>query len=85
MAEMGYDHAGACECGSKEQIAEHVITSCPIYHHPNGSCALLDVDKSLVPWLTDTSSGLLSAYFPQTKEENDLTTITLLRMFITFL
>ena len=37
----------ACKCGAKEQTAEHVITSCPIYHHPNEACALSDVDKIL--------------------------------------
>ena len=41
------------EYGAKEQTAEHVIASCPIYYHPNGACALLAVDKSLLPWLTD--------------------------------
>ena len=27
----------ACECGAKKHTAEHVITSCPIYHHSNGA------------------------------------------------
>ena len=30
----------ACECGAKEQIAEHVVTSCIIYHHSNKAPAL---------------------------------------------
>ena len=30
----------ACECGTKEQTADQIITSCPIYHHPNGVRAL---------------------------------------------
>ena len=29
----------------KEQTAEHIITSCPIYHHPNASRTLSDVKK----------------------------------------
>ena len=37
----------ACECGAKEKKAEHVITSYPIYYHPNGICVLSGVDKSL--------------------------------------
>ena len=44
----------ACECGTKEQTAEHIIISCLIYQHQNGACALLDVDKSLVTWQTKT-------------------------------
>ena len=27
----------ACECSAKKQTAEHVIASCPIYHHSNGA------------------------------------------------
>ena len=38
----------ACECGAKKQTAKHVIISCTIYHHLNGTRALLDVHKSLV-------------------------------------
>ena len=43
----------ACECGAK-QTAEHVITFFPIYHHPNGACALSDVSKNLATWLMKT-------------------------------
>ena len=29
------------KCGTKEQTAEHIITYCHIYHHPNGApCSL---------------------------------------------
>ena len=35
MHKWDMDSTAACECGVKEQTAEHVITSCPIYHHPN--------------------------------------------------
>ena len=35
----------AWKCGAKEQTAEHIITSCPIYHHPNLTYALLVVKK----------------------------------------
>ena len=44
----------ACECCTKEQTAEHVITSCPIYHCPNGVRVLLNVNKNLVTWLMET-------------------------------
>ena len=47
-----------CQCGAKEQRAEHVITSCPIYHHPNGARALLNVNKNMVIWLMETYPGI---------------------------
>ena len=37
----------ACKCGAKEHTPEHVTTSCPIYHHPNGACTPSDVNKNL--------------------------------------
>ena len=40
MHKWGMASMVACECGAKEQTADHVITSCPIYHHPNGAHAL---------------------------------------------
>ena len=48
----------ACECGAKEQTVKHVITSCSNYHNLNGARALSDVDKTLVMWLTKTSSAI---------------------------
>ena len=50
----GMAFTAACECGGKEQAAEHVRTSCPIYHHPNGARALSDVNKNLTTWLLKT-------------------------------
>ena len=50
----GVASTAACECGTIEQTAEHVITSFPIYHNPNGARALSDVDKSLMIWLIET-------------------------------
>ena len=39
---------------SMTQTGEHVITSCPIYHNPNGARALSDVDKNLATSLMET-------------------------------
>ena len=44
----------ACEFGAKEQTAEHVITFCPIYHHPNGACALSEVTRTWLTWMMET-------------------------------
>ena len=46
------DSTAARECGAKEQTAEYIITTCPIYHHLNEARAHLDVNKSQVTWLT---------------------------------
>ena len=54
----GVDSTVACECPAKKQISEHVTTSCPIYHHPNGARALSDVDKNLMAWLTETCPAI---------------------------
>ena len=44
----------ACECDTKEQTAEHVITSYHIYHDTNVVRGFSNVDKSLVTWLKET-------------------------------
>ena len=36
-AQTGMASTAACECGTKEQTTKPIITSCPIYHHPNRS------------------------------------------------
>ena len=69
----------ACECGTKEQAANYVITSYPIYHHPNGACALSDIVKKLATWLMERSSGPFSSHpsFPSDKEQNKVLKIFL--------
>ena len=41
MLDKNYCQAStaACECCAKERTSELVVTSFPIYHHPNGVCA----------------------------------------------
>ena len=50
----GMASTAACECGAKKQTAEYVMTSCPIYHHPNRARAVLNVNKNLVTSLMET-------------------------------
>lgn len=44
----------------REKIADHVITSCPIYHHSNGTHCLSFLDDNLVSWLTCTCIPITS-------------------------
>ena len=44
---------GMAPTAAKEETAERVITSCPIYQHLNGARVFLTVDKSSMLWLTD--------------------------------
>ena len=46
-------HTAACECGAEEQIADHILTSCPRYHLLNGIQGLLTMNDSLTSWLTE--------------------------------
>ena len=54
MHKRGMASTASCECGAEEQTADHIITSYPIYRHPNGIQGLLTVNKSLARWLSDT-------------------------------
>ena len=70
----GNEFYDGCECGTKEQTAEHVITSCPIYHHSNGTRAFSNIDKSLVIRLKNyvrPFSGLSSFYPSPLNEEEE--------------
>ena len=48
----------AYECGAEEQTADHVVTSCPIYHHPNGARGLMADDENLANWLASTCPAI---------------------------
>ena len=50
----GMASTASCEYGEEEQTANHITTSCPIYHHPNGIRGLLTVNEGLAWWLSDT-------------------------------
>ena len=54
MHKWGMASTASCECGAEEQTADHIITSCPIYRHPNEIRCLLTVNESLARWLSDT-------------------------------
>ena len=53
MHKWGMAAKATCECGAEEQTADHIISSCPIYHHPNGARGLVSIDESTEAWLAD--------------------------------
>ena len=52
--------SASCTCGVEEHTADHIITSCPIYRHPNRNRGLLTVNESLARWLSDTCPAIQS-------------------------
>ena len=58
LHKWGMASTASCECWVEEQTADYIITSCPIYCHPNGIRGLLTVNESLARWLFDTSPAI---------------------------
>ena len=73
MHKWGMTFMVICEFGAQEQKAEYVLTSCFIYHHPNGACSLRcqqepgDVaDGNMPSHLVDHT---VPVHLPQTKKK----------------
>ena len=47
MHEWGMALTASCECGAEKETANHIITSCPTYRHPNWIRGLPTVNESL--------------------------------------
>ena len=47
-----------CECGATEQTADHVISSCLIYHVPRGTRGLQILDDATPCWLNTTTASI---------------------------
>ena len=47
-----------CECGASEQIADHVLTACPIHRAPNGARDLTVLDDETRCWLNNTNASI---------------------------
>ena len=54
----GMASTAACECGAEEQTVDHIITSCPIFHHPSRRISLETVDDETVVWLINTCPNI---------------------------
>jgi len=44
-----------CRCGAEEQMADHILASCPLYQPPNGTLRLATLDDDTVDWLQTTA------------------------------
>ena len=58
MHKWGMASTASCGCGAEEQTADHIITSCPSYHHPKRIRGLLTVNESSAKWLSDTCPAI---------------------------
>jgi len=55
MHKWEFLHSANCSCGTEEQMADHILASCPLYHSPNGTLGLAAVDDDTVDWLQTTA------------------------------
>jgi len=44
-----------CRCRAEEQTADNILTSCPLYHPPNGTHGLAALDDDTVDWRKTTA------------------------------
>ena len=54
----GMAFTAARECGAEERTADHIITSCPIFHHPNKGIGLETYDEEIVAWLSNSCPSI---------------------------
>ena len=51
MYKWGLAPLANCECGASEQIADHIISQCPIHRAPRGMFGLMVLDDETRCWL----------------------------------
>ena len=59
MHKWGLAPSPNCECGASEQIADHVLTACPIHRAPHGARGLTVLDDETRYWLNNTTASSL--------------------------
>ena len=65
MYKWGLAPSSNCECGAADQIANHVISTCPIHPTPRGVTGLTVLDDHTGCWLNTTTDSTLSyRFFP---------------------
>ena len=58
MHKSGLASSPNCECGASEQIADHVLTACPIHRAPHGARGLTVLDDETRCWLNNTTVSI---------------------------
>ena len=58
MHKWGFALTLNCECGASEQIADHVLTACPIHRAPHGIQGLMVLDDKNQCWLNDITASI---------------------------
>ena len=58
MHKWGLTPSSNCECGTSEQIADHVLTACPIHQAPHGAQGLTVLDDETRCWLNNTIASI---------------------------
>jgi len=58
MHKWGLVPLAKCSCGAEEQTADHILTSCPLYHSPKGTLGLAALDDDTVDWLQTTTLSI---------------------------
>jgi len=47
-----------CSFGAKEQTADHILASCPLYHPANGTLGLAALSDGNVDWINTTELSI---------------------------
>jgi len=55
---------------SEEQMADHILANCPLYHPPNGTLGLAALDDDTVYLLKRTVLNILMTRLALTKKKN---------------
>ena len=58
MYKWGLAPSPNCECGTTEQTADHVLSSCLIHHVPRGTRGLQVLDDTTRCWLNATTANI---------------------------
>ena len=58
MHKWGLTPSPNCECGASEQIADHVLTACPIHWAPHEARGLTVLDDETRCWLNNTTASI---------------------------
>ena len=58
MHKWGFGSSLNCECGTSEQITDHVLTACPIHWASHGIQGLTVLDDETQSWLNNITASI---------------------------